>query len=59
MGAPSQGGASVEGGRGARPPSYAPGWEYMSARLDSLFVFMVFRSHVSNLIISLYFLFKF
>ena len=56
------GGASVEGG-GGRPPSYAPGWECMSARLDSLSVFMVFRSHVSNLIISiqfrLYFLFKF
>ena len=58
------GGASVEGGGGGAAPSYAPGWECMSARLDSLSVFMVFRSHVSNLIINihkfrLYFLFKF
>ena len=62
MGAPSQPlrGASVEG----VAPSDAPGWECMSARLDSLSVFMVFRSHVRNLIINinkfrLYFLFKF
>ena len=67
MGAPSQPlrGASVEGGGGgAAPPSYAPGWECMSVRLDSPSVFMVFRSHVSNLIINIhkfrfYFLFKF
>ena len=61
---PLRGGASVEGAGGRGPPSYAPGWECMSARLDNLSVFMVFRSHVSNLIInihkfSLYFLFKF
>ena len=47
---PPSGGAWVGG---ADPPSYAPGWECMSARLNSLSVFMVFCSHVSNRIINI------
>ena len=56
MGAPSQPlrGAKRRGGQGGVAPSYAPGWEGMSARLNSLSVFMVFRSHVSNLIIKIH-----
>ena len=55
IGAPSQPlrGGKRRGGRGG-PPSSAPGWECMSARLDSLSVFMVFRSHVSNIIIKIH-----
>ena len=44
----SQGGKR-RGGRGRSPPSYAPGWECMSARLDRYISFTIMKIEVFTL----------